>query len=58
MNGMTATIIGMFLVIIGGIAGLYYKLGCLSQVAEDHSSRITRVEEVVFPGHEKGDHCG
>ena len=38
----------MFLVIIGGIAGLYFRLGRLTQGFADNTDRLVRLERAVF----------
>ena len=48
MTEIMLVIVGMFLVIAGGIAGLYYKLGSICQMGEDHDGRIERLENRVF----------
>ena len=48
MTEMILAVVAMFLVIIGGIAGLYYRLGSICQMGEDHEGRIERLEDHVF----------
>jgi len=45
MNAIIGTVIGTFLVIMGGISALYFKLGSWSAITASNVVRIQRLEE-------------